>query len=139
MCFRFCVRARGQGASTPCKLLAPVTFPLLLGHSGAIMIPPPLPPPLVVLISPLQLKFVGHGARSCSYARIALAYILVLLDILMFVAMISPRTVVTKTYYCAYIGNICPKLYMMLHLGWIASVRLLITEGYTVGCCSGTG
>ena len=39
----FCVRERGQGASTPCQLLAPVPAPMLLGHVSAVWISDPPP------------------------------------------------------------------------------------------------
>ena len=53
--------------------------------------------------------------------------------------MISPVTVVTEAYSCAYVGNLCPRLDMVLRLGWLASMFLLGTEGYTSGFCSGAG
>ena len=68
-----------------------------------------------------------------------LAYILVLLDILIFMAMISPGRVVTKAYYCSYVGNICTRLDLVLLLGWIASVCLSVTEDRTAGFLSGAG
>ena len=52
----------------------------------------------------------------------------------MFVAMISTGTVVIKEYACTYIGNICPRLDMVLCLIWISSVYFSGTEGFTSGC-----
>ena len=50
--------------------------------------------------------------------------------------MISPGMVVTEEYSCAYVVNICPRLNMVLRLGWIASVCLSGTERFHAGCWS---
>ena len=57
----------------------------------------------------------------------------------MLMATISPGNIVTGAYYCAHIGNICPRLDLVIILGWIASVCLSGTEVCTGGCCSGAG
>ena len=53
--------------------------------------------------------------------------------------MIYPVTIVTEAYSCAYVGNICPILDLVLLLDWLASVCLSGTEGFTYGCCSSEG
>ena len=46
------------------------------------------------------------------------------LHVLMLMTMISTGMVVTKSYSCAYVGNFCPKLDLVLLLSWLASVFL---------------
>ena len=55
----------------------------------------------------------------------------------MFVDMIYLRTVVIKSYSCAYVGNLCPRLDLVLRLGCLASVCLSGTLGWTSGWWSG--
>ena len=69
----------------------------------------------------------------------ALAYILVFLGIILFMAMVSPVMVSTKEYYFAYYVNLCPTLDLELRLGCLASVYLSGTEGCTSGFCSSAG
>ena len=37
-------------------------------------------------------------------------------------AMISPGTVLTEPYTCAYVGNLCTRLDLVILLNWLASV-----------------
>ena len=77
------------------------------------------------------LKYIVSGSEPYS-----LAYISVILSIFVFMAMISPGKVVTEAYFCEYFGNQCPRLDMVLHLGWLAYVCLFINKLYTAGLCS---
>ena len=69
----------------------------------------------------------------------ALAYISVLLGNIVFMDMISPDTVSIESYSCEYVGNLCPRLDLVLRLGWLASVRLSGTEEWNFVWCSGEG
>ena len=80
------------------------------------------------------LKYIVSGSDTAD-----LVYISFLLDIIMFMTVISPVMVVTKAYYCAFVGNLCPRLYMVLLLGWFASVCFSGNEVCTYGCLSGEG
>ena len=55
----FRVRARCQGASTPWQFPAPAPAPLLLGHSGTIIITPPPPTPPCCIYPIPSDKFCG--------------------------------------------------------------------------------
>ena len=59
----FCARARGQGASTPCKSLAQSLSPMLLWHAVAVQDTPPLSLSLylflVLVIPPLLGEVCG--------------------------------------------------------------------------------
>ena len=48
--------------------------------------------------------------------------ILICIDILMVMAMISSEMVVTKAYYFAYVGNLCPKMDMVIIPTWLSYV-----------------
>ena len=69
----------------------------------------------------------------------ALSYVTVHLGILVFMDMISPGMVSTKSYYFEYVVNICPRLDLVFCLVWIAFVCLSETEVFTTSCCSGAG
>ena len=83
-------------------------------------------------------KYIVSGSDIAT-----LAYILVLIDIIMFMAMISPGMVVSEEYYCAYVGNIYPGLDLVLLLSWLSYACLseaeVCTAGFlsSVGCCIG--
>ena len=68
-------------------------------------------------------KYIVSGSDIAT-----LAYILVLIDIIMFMAMISPGMLVTKAYSCAYIGNLFPRFDLVLLLVFIDYVCLSVTE-----------
>ena len=68
-----------------------------------------------------------------------MAYTLFLLYFLVIIDIIFTVTVVIEAYYCEYVGNICPRLDLVLCLGWLASVCLSETEGFTSCCCCGAG
>ena len=84
------------------------------------------------------LHFLEKYTVYVSYTA-TLAYIFVLLYILMFVVMLYSGLVVTEAYHCAYVHNLCPRLYMVLLIGRIASVCFSGTEDYTAGCCTVSG
>ena len=79
-------------------------------------------------------KYIVSGSDIAT-----LAYILVLIDIIMFMAMISPGMLVTKAYSCAYIGNLFPRFDLVLLLVFIDYVCLSVTEGCNPVFCSNVG
>ena len=50
----------------------------------------------------------------------------------MLMVMIYPGAVVTELYSCAYVGNLCPRLGLVLCLVWLASVCFSGNKGCTV-------
>ena len=63
------------------------------------------------------LKYIVPGSDTS-----ALEYIFFLIGIIMFIAMIYNRTILTEEYFCACVGNICTRFDLVLCLVWLASM-----------------